>query len=192
MSPLEERIHRLERQNRRLGAAVAVLTLLAVAGATLAMTRGGDIPSVIRAKRLEILNGSGDAVVIAGSDQWNRGSLILRDMGGKDCMNLGVGICEEEEESGFLQIHGPIGRMVFNNPEAAAGRENILELGACPLHFTDRKDEMEGFFAIKNTGSRTCTAVHSNKMEVCDEVGRPFFEVYLDDRGKGCMTAPKK
>jgi hypothetical protein len=192
MSPLEERIHRLERQNRRLAAAVAVLILVAAAGATVAMAGAGDIPAVLRAERLEILNGSGKAVLIAGSDQWNRGSLIVRDKSGGDCINLGVGICEEEEESGFLQIHGPIGRLVFNDPGAAAGPESILELGACPLHFTDRKDELEGFFALKNTGSRTCTAVHSNKMEVCDEVGRPFFEVYLDDRGRGCMTAPRK
>jgi hypothetical protein len=192
MPSLEERVHRLECLNRRLSIALSVLTLVLVAGIMLAMSGDDDFSAVLRTKRLEVYNDSGNPVVIAASDPWNKGSLRILDENKHDCINLGIGLCEDMEDSGFVQIQGPIGRLVFTDPGTITGPENILELGANPLQYRDRGDQLEGFVRVRSSDTKACVGLCACEMKICDEVGKTFFKVYMDDKGKGRILTPKK
>ena len=83
---LEARVERLERQNRRLKVVVALCVM--IAGSVLLMGQRAPqatqpaVPDVVRAKRIEVVNAAGTAVVTLMG--WEHGGWIeTRDNGGR-------------------------------------------------------------------------------------------------------------
>ena len=71
---IEERIERVEKQNRRLKWAMTVICVVAAGAFVLGQAAPDAVPDVIRAKRFEVVNEKGWAVVTLRS--WELGGWI--------------------------------------------------------------------------------------------------------------------
>ncbi|HOA75517.1 MAG TPA: hypothetical protein PL151_10115 [Phycisphaerae bacterium] len=89
---LEQRIEKLERQNRTLKLAVASM-LLAGVGALImgqATTGGTDVANLIRAHRIEIVSADGKPAVVLGMTAGGTGTVTTLDAKENKIVSLGV------------------------------------------------------------------------------------------------------
>ena len=87
----EQRIVRLERQNRRMKWLVASITVLAATGAIIGQTARPHVPDVIQARSFEVVNEKGTKLITLGS--YRHGGLVVTRTheGGKLCVMAGNG-----------------------------------------------------------------------------------------------------
>lgn len=91
---IEQRIEKLECQNRRLrwtvtglvGAVVAALIM----GQAAATSGGPEAANIIRARRIEIVNAEGQPAVVLGMTTNNAGTIMTMGAKGEKLVNLGV------------------------------------------------------------------------------------------------------
>jgi hypothetical protein len=90
---IEQRMERLERQNRHLRWMVGGMLGLAVTGLVLgaAASSGGDeIPNVLRAHRVEVITPDGKPAVVLGMTTNDAGTVSTMDSKGNKLVTLGV------------------------------------------------------------------------------------------------------
>jgi len=85
---IEDRLNRLEKQNRTLRLAVGGLVMGALALGVLGLTQGNAVPDLIQAKKIQIVDESGSRLVEFGS---RRGKGLIRTFNGEgqDLVRLG-------------------------------------------------------------------------------------------------------
>ncbi len=90
---IEQRIERLERQNRNLRRALGGMLGLAVAGLVLgaaAASSTDEVPNVLRAHRIEVVTAEGKPAVVLGMTTNDAGTVSTLDAKGNKLVSLGV------------------------------------------------------------------------------------------------------
>ena len=193
MHALETRIERLERQVLRWRL-FTVLALFLLGGLLfLSMSPFQEkeaIPPVLKTRRLEIYSPQGRTVFIADAEDRGNGFLCLMNREGKEVFKIGVAECPNVEDSGFVAVHGQAARIVLDG----TGKDStgVLELGTEPLFFRGRSPETAAFLTLHNTQNKAGVIIGCEEITARDKSGKKYFRVYLDERGRCHMTAPKR
>lgn len=89
---IEQRIEKLERQNRHLKLAVAGILMTAVGALVMgqAAATGDDVANIIRAHRIEVVSESGKPAVVLGMTAGGTGTVTTLDDKGGKIVTLGV------------------------------------------------------------------------------------------------------
>lgn len=90
---IEQRIARLERQNRRLRVTVGAMLAVGAAGLLMGAAReaaSAEVPAVIRAHRFEVVTEQGKPAIILAMTNRESGTIATLDAKGNKLVNLGV------------------------------------------------------------------------------------------------------
>ena len=110
MQTIEERLDQLEKRNRRLTAALAVLTVAICAVVTMAATgaKGGDF-NVVTARHIYVKNDAGKIVVGLSSNDGGHGLVWTESAQGKRLVEL---TSTRGDEGGLVQVYNKTGEDV--------------------------------------------------------------------------------
>ena len=169
MQTIEERLDQLEKRNRRLTAALAVLTVAICAVVTMAATgeKDGDF-DVVTAKAIFVKNDAGKVVVSLGATDDGDGLVYTTSAQGKDLVKLTATVDDE----GTVTTFAPNGKMLVELGANAKKRGVGLRL-----------DQLEAF---------RCDLVDADTggmVRVFNKTGEEVVQLRADEYGNGVVGA---
>ena len=191
---IEERVDRLERNNRRLKGVNLLLALLLVAGATLAMDQEQGVQEVLRAKRIEIVGKNDtsegpDNIILLSVSPSNRGIIRINSpanvrnpvvMIDSDRISLhdDDGMRRFSASKNMITLNSSIGKTAFS---VNSGSMRLCDNKGNSIHLWRTSGPQYKISGIE--GKATLAQFYGNKLTLFNYDGEPIHSFESDQEG---------